>query len=83
MGDIIFGPAESDHFAARAKPVLKDQTRHHNMAATDAQIGLAGQNNPARFLSTKSNRLAPRPFARDDKIEIAPFAIGEDNRITG
>ncbi len=78
---IAGGAAKRDHVAGRAVPVAEYQSRHDQMAARQSQVRLTRQDDAAPGLCGKRDRLVGGAPAREHDAEIAPYAIGEDDRI--
>src|SRR3546814_15938811 len=73
--------AEADHLIGRARAALEDETRDEQMPAADAQVRLAGDEDLALGLRSERDRLGGGAGPREDDLEIAPFAVGKDDRV--
>ena len=83
VGKVLLGSAERDHVVGRGVAVPEHQAGHDQMVPRDAQVRPPGNNDLTPGLGSQRYGPVGQTLGCEDDLEIAPLAIGEDDRVTG
>ena len=72
---------KGDDLGGRARAVLEDEARHHEVAPRQPQVRPTGQNDLALGLRREGNRLRRGAGADEQRLEVAPFTVGEQDGV--